>query len=108
MKLAVIGSRGLSMDISPYIPDDCTEIISGGAVGIDTAAEYYADCHRISKHIIRPQYDKYGNKAPLIRNKLIVDIADEVLAIWDGRSRGTKYTIDYANQCQKPVTIITP
>jgi nucleoside 2-deoxyribosyltransferase len=26
----------------------------------------------------------------------MVDLADIVLAIWDGRSRGTKYTVDYA------------
>ena len=50
MKLLIIGSRGiLDFDISPYIPDDTDLIISGGATGIDSIAEAYADSHRLSK-----------------------------------------------------------
>lgn len=106
MKIAVVGSRGLSIDIASYIPPEATEIVSGGAIGIDTQAERYADQNRISKHIIRPQYGKYGREAPLIRNKLIVDEADLVIAIWDGISNGTKYTIEYAKSKGKPITVV--
>ena len=53
MKLLVAGSRSIKeFDLSPYIPDDVDEIISGGANGIDAIAEKYADDHRISKHIM--------------------------------------------------------
>ena len=49
MKLLVAGSRSIKeFDLSPYIPDDVDEIISGGANGIDAIAEKYADDHRIS------------------------------------------------------------
>ena len=43
--------------------------------------------------------------APLERNKLIVDNCDCLLALWDGASRGTKYTIDLAVRKGKPVKI---
>ena len=41
MKVAVIGSRELNVDISPYIPIYCTAIISGGARGVDSCAAKY-------------------------------------------------------------------
>ena len=107
MKLLVVGSREITnFDLSPYIPDGVDMIISGGANGIDKAAEKYADSHRISKIIIRPQYERYGRGAPLKRNQEMVDMADSVLVIWDGKSRGTKFTMDYAEKVGKRVTLI--
>lgn len=106
MKVAIIGSRGITAaEIDKYIPPDASLIISGGAVGVDTLAERYADKHGIEKLIILPKYDLYGRSAPLIRNKQIVDHADLVIAIWDGASTGTKYTIDYAKRRQVPCEI---
>ncbi len=106
MKVAIIGSRNLiNVEISKYIPENVTEIISGGAIGIDTLAEEVADKRRISKSIIRPEYNKYGEKAPLIRNKEIVKRAELVIAFWDGKSRGTKFTIAYAKKLNKEVKI---
>ena len=108
MKLLVVGSRSITdFDLSPYIPDGVDMIISGGANGIDTAAERYADSHRLSKSIIRPQYGRYGRGAPLKRNQEMVDMADSVLVIWDGKSRGTKFTMDYAQKVGKQMTVIT-
>ena len=99
MKLAVIGSRSLTdLDISPMIPEGATLIISGGAEGIDTLAERYADGRGIPKMIITPDYSLYGRSAPLVRDRLIVDNADAVVAIWDGESPGTAYTVNYAKE----------
>ena len=107
MKLLIAGSRTIKQfDLSLYIPDDVALIISGGAGGIDEIAERYADDHRISKLILRPEYKLYGKVAPLRRNELMVSIADEVLLIWDGMSRGTAYTARIAEKMGKRVNII--
>lgn len=106
MKVAVIGSRSIrDVDISRFIPPDTTLIISGGAVGVDTLAERYADKNGIEKLILHPDYELYGKSAPLIRDKLIVDHADLVIAVWDGESRGTEYTISYAKRRRVPCEV---
>ncbi len=106
MKVAVVGSRSIgNADISRYIPPDADLIISGGAVGVDTLAEEYADSHGIKKLILYPDYELYGKSAPLIRDKLIVDHADLVIAVWDGVSSGTEFTISYAKRRGVPCEI---
>jgi nucleoside 2-deoxyribosyltransferase len=38
----------------------------------------------------------------------MVDHADFIIAVWDGRSSGTGKTVQYAQRQGKPVTIINP
>lgn len=107
MKLLIAGSRSIKdFDLSAYIPKETELIISGGADGVDSLAEDYADKHRISKLILRPQYKLYGKAAPLKRNEVMVDISDQILIIWDGSSRGTQYTQKYAEEKGKDVKLI--
>jgi len=68
-------------------------------------AEKYADEHSIPKLILNPEYARYGRHAPLMRNKLIVEVSDMIVAIWDGKSPGTRYTIDYARRLGKRVIV---
>ena len=104
MKLLIAGSRSIThFDLDGHISDDVDLIISGGAKGIDTLAEQYADKNGIEKLIIRPKYEKYGRAAPIRRNEEMVDISDAVLAIWDGKSRGTAYTLEYAREKGKRI-----
>lgn len=99
MKVAVIGSRGLTVnDLGKYLPEGTTEIISGGARGIDACAREYALAHGIKLTEFLPEYDKYSRNAPLKRNITIIENADLVLAFWDGESRGTKFVIDKCGQ----------
>lgn len=107
MKVAVIGSRGLRVDnLEKYLPKETTEIVSGGAVGIDTCAKEYAIKNNIKLTEFLPEYEKYGRSAPLKRNLLIIDYADYVLAFWDGKSHGTKYVIDNCKKKNKPVRVL--
>lgn len=109
MRVLIAGSRSIhEFDLSPYIPADTELIISGGAVGVDRIAEQYADQHKISKLILHPCYKQYGKAAPLKRNERMIELADLVLVVWDGKSRGSAYTINYAKKKGKLVTILKP
>ncbi len=106
MKLAIIGSRGLHITtFDRYLPQNVTEIVSGGALGIDTCARMYAQSHGLKYTEFLPQYDQFGRRAPLVRNLQIIDYADAVLAFWDGESRGTKFVIDKCIQAEKKIRV---
>ena len=107
MKLAIIGSRNLNItNLEKFIPDNVSEIVSGGAKGVDTSARAYAIKNNIPLTEFLPEYKKYGRGAPLKRNLQIIEYADSVLAFWDGKSHGTKYVIDNCRKKNTPVKII--
>ena len=107
MKVAVVGSRDIKLDnLGDYLPDDLTEIVSGGAKGVDTTAREYATEHGIKLTEFLPEYNRYKRGAPLKRNIQIAEYADKVLAFWDGKSRGTKFVIDYCKNSNIPVEVI--
>lgn len=106
MKLAIIGSRGISgIDISPCVPDGVDAVVSGGAVGVDRMGEEWARKNSVRLIRLLPDYGTHGRKAPLERDKQIVDCADAVLSIWDGKSSGTWFTMNYAKRRGKEVIL---
>ena len=106
MKVAVIGSRGLQVDhLEDYLPEGVTEIVSGGARGVDTSARNYALRHGLKLTEFLPEYGRFGRGAPLMRNITIIENADLVLAFWDGKSKGTKFVIDYCKKRNIPVVV---
>ena len=69
MKVAVIGSRTLEVsNLDEYLPNKTTEIISGGAKGIDRCAREFAVKNNIKYTEFLPEYSIYGKYAPLKRN----------------------------------------
>ena len=106
MKLAIIGSRTLCVDIHPHIPPGVTEIVSGGARGMDACAAAYAKEHGIPLTVFLPDYAKYGRGAPHRRNAQIADYAEAALVFWDGCSRGTQHVWHLFEKLGKPVTVI--
>ena len=107
MKVAVIGSRTVKVEnLSPYLPQETTEIVSGGAKGIDTCAKQYAIEHSIPYTEFLPDYQRYRRGAPLRRNLEIIAYADLVLAFWDGQSKGTKFVIEQCKKQNIPIQII--
>jgi len=82
-----------------------TGIVSGGAAGADTLAEMFASKYNIPITIIRPDWNKNGKAAGVIRNGEIAANVDVVLAFWNGISKGTEDTIKKAARYKK-ITII--
>lgn len=100
-RLAIIGSRDFNdYELLKSEADNLVEyykittIVSGGAKGADTLAEKYADEHNLKKQIYYPEWGVHGKKAGFIRNKVIWDNCDIILAFWDGKSPGTKHSIE--------------
>ena len=107
MKIAVVGSRGIIVnDLEKYLPEGVTEIISGGAKGVDASARDYALSHGIKLTEFLPDYRRYGRGAPLKRNISIIENADMVIAFWDGKSHGTKFVIDKCREMRVDLKII--
>lgn len=108
MKVAVVGSRNLTINnLGDYLPKDTTEIVSGGARGIDRCARVYANTHNIKLTEFLPEYERYGRSAPLKRNLQIIRYADMVLAFWDGKSNGTRFVIENCKKENVPVKVFT-
>lgn len=68
-------------------------ICSGGASGVDSLAEQYASERGLNLIVYHADWEKNGKSAGHVRNHKIVETSDFVLAIWDGKSPGTKNTI---------------
>ena len=130
MKLGITGSRSITdFDFIPYFRMQnkdfrafcrrhglgrrkITEVITGGARGIDTLAFQAAEALGIRNLQFLPDRAKFRGKMILkafqSRNEQIVDSCDVLLAVWDGKSRGTKNTLTYAQKVNKPAFLIEP
>lgn len=80
-------------------------IISGGALGADSLGERYARENRFKIKRFLPDWEKYGRSAGPRRNKLMVETADYVICFWDGKSPGTRSTVNYTKAAGKPLRI---
>lgn len=108
-RVAIVGSRGYQPleDVRAYVRalPTGTVVVSGGAHGVDrTAAQEAARCN-LSCVEHRPDYETHGKRAPLVRNRLIAQDCDRMVAFWDGKSSGTAHAIDCANKLDKPVEV---
>lgn len=104
MKLLITGSRKCTeSDYSKFeeflnnlvVEKDLeiTEMIHGGAKGADQFADRWAKARMIPVTTIRPDYNMYGNRAPLVRNDVMVELCDVCVAIFKGsKTGGTLYT----------------
>lgn len=113
MKIAVVGGRDFTdrerlfteLDRARKLWGDFV-VVSGGARGADQFAEGWAHARMLETEVYLPDYTKYsGYAAPLIRNETIAQVCDRMIAYWDGKSRGTKDSIDRALLLGKRVHI---
>ncbi len=107
MKVIIAGSRSIksystieeAIKLSAY---KITEIVSGRARGVDRLGEEYARLNGIPVKLFPADWDTFGNQAGHMRNEEMGDYADALIAIWDGKSNGTKHMIQYMKKLEKP------
>ncbi len=110
MKVIIAGSRNI-IDYSTVIDAvfncsfEITEIVSGGARGVDTLAIAYAKEFGFPYIIKTALWDLHGKSAGYKRNLEMARYADALIAVWDGQSKGTGHMINEMNKLGKPVYI---
>jgi len=111
-KIAIIGSRDfknkqlLDAKMRKLLERySITHIVSGGAKGADTLGVQWANKQKIPTIVYNPDFKKH-KRAYHYRNRQIVREADIIVAFWNGRSTGTKYTINYAKTLEKEVVVV--
>lgn len=103
MKTIISGSREIFdynevLNTIQEIDFRILEIVSGCACGVDQLGERYANEMGIPLVKFPADWNKYGNYAGYKRNKEMAEYADALIAIWDGKSKGTKNMIDIATE----------
>src|SRR5438876_1013034 len=108
MRLSIVGSRDYpDLDLVKRFVAELpagTVVVTGGARGVDRAAEEAAKARGLEVVVLRPNW-KLGKGAGLAGNQKIVAEADEVVAFWDGKSRGTSHAIAAAAKAGRRVRV---
>jgi hypothetical protein len=78
-------------------------VISGGAKGVDSAIREFCENNRIPFKEYPADWQKYGKRAGPLRNIKMGKIADLLVLIWDGKSKGSKHMKEVMESLNKPV-----
>lgn len=68
-------------------------VISGTARGVDRMGEDWARVNGLTVEQYKADWGKHGNRAGYLRNEWMADVANGVVAFWDGFSKGTDHMI---------------
>lgn len=109
MKTIIAGSRAITdyevlcraIEASKFL---ITEVVSGGAMGVDSLGERWAQANQIPVRVFKPDWS-LGKRAGMVRNEEMNQYADALIAVWDGVSRGTCDMIGRARQSNKKVYV---
>lgn len=112
-RIGIVGSRdfpdlSLVRQLVAKVPDKWV-VVSGGARGVDHAAEQWALRNGLKVEVIRPDWERFGRSAGFRRNEDLVEAIDCLVAFWTGTSKGTEHTIELAKKHlgDKRVRVIT-
>ena len=115
-KVIIAGSRGFSN--YKLLREQCNKflrekrktsniiVVSGHARGADTLGEKYAQDEGFTLEIYPAQWKKFGKRAGYRRNEQMAEVADSLIAFWDGSSKGTKHMIDIMNEKKLLVRVV--
>lgn len=112
MKCIIAGSRSINqaivvetaIDASGWF-NDITEVVSGGANGVDALGEEWAYKQHLHLMIFPADWDTYGKSAGMRRNRTMAAYADRLIAVHDGVSKGTANMIAEMRKQGKPVFV---
>ena len=100
MRIIIAGSRTITDHyevlnafghaLALWKPKEVTEIVSGGAKGVDASGEKIAEEFDIAVRVFPAEWDKHGKKAGVLRNIQMAEYGDALLLVWDGKSKGSK------------------
>lgn len=101
MRTIIAGSRNI---VNPSIVQsailesgiEITAVVCGEARGVDTLGKAWSITNNIPVHSFPAQWSVYGKRAGYIRNAQMADNADALIAVWDGKSNGTRSMIQLA------------
>lgn len=105
----------LIFKIFNFNPFEGDKVLVGGAKGIDmmvlnylmTLGRHNNKAYMFAYDVMDAEWDKYGRAAGPIRNSKMVKICTQGATIWDGKSRGTKDTLDKLEKADKLLIKIT-
>ena len=126
MKLIIAGSRNLEVttgfiyEIIDKFQINPSEIVSGGARGIDRCGENFLHfwnqnfkdpsamvssykSQQKSLKVFEADWETHGKAAGPIRNKEMAEYGDALLLIWDGESRGSANMKEQMQKLNKPI-----
>ncbi len=103
MKTIIAGSRGITsyqivreaVEASGF---DVTHVISGGARGVDRLGGLWAFKNEVAFTVDPADWGEHGREAGFRRNERMANVADALIAVWDGASPGTRHMIATAQR----------
>lgn len=105
MKVIIAGCRHIT-DLFPVLEaiqrapfgSEITEVVCGGAIGVDGLGAAWAQDRGIPVKWFRAHWNIHGKAAGPMRNREMAEYADGLIAVWDSKSRGTKNMIHEAKK----------
>ena len=103
MKVIIAGSRFITnyellLDAIIEADFEITEVVCGAAVGVDSMGERYAKENNIKLSYFYADWHSLGKAAGFKRNEQMGNYGEGLIAVWDGKSKGTKHMISYAKK----------
>jgi len=101
MRVIIAGSRGIHdyakvCDAVQRSGFHISRVVSGMAAGVDTLAVRYAAENGLPCDGFPAEWSKWGRQAGCRRNVQMAQHADALIAVWDGKSPGTRHMIEVA------------
>lgn len=110
MKVIIAGSRSIidEKSVLEAILEskfEITEVVCGEAQGVDRIGKSLAVANGVPVKSFIPNWKDHGKKAGIRRNIVMALYADALVAVWDGKSAGTRHMIRFMRSVDKPVFV---